>query len=55
MIQLIGLIIATYVFTRMFELALNKDTNKFVGFLSIISIIITSFCTLGLLMTSSQT
>lgn len=53
MIPTIGLMVGAYIFTRMVETAL-VSTSKAVRLLSALTAILTIFCVLGLLATSSQ-
>lgn len=45
MVQLIGIMIGAYIFTRTVEISLHKDTHIALGILAILTALITAACT----------
>jgi hypothetical protein len=54
MIQLIGLMIATYIFTRMVEIITSKDSSTITASCAFVTILVVLGCTLGLLVRGAE-
>ncbi|WP_167226566.1 hypothetical protein [Massilia rubra] len=54
MIPIIGLMIGTYIFTRMLELATSKEAHVAVKLCAIITLVVVAFCTVMLFFAGSQ-
>lgn len=54
MVQLIGIMIGAYIFTRMVEITLDKSKGVALGILAIFTALITLACMAGLLIAGSS-
>lgn len=53
MIQIIGIMIGTYIFTRMAELIHNKEAGAIVKFFAVVTLLVSIFGTIALLFTGT--